>query len=74
MIGNPTHYPLSELESLPTLSVGQAHDLKREEEVDGTPTRWWVSRCTAEDGEKWAVYIEQCIDGRWRDVDCYERL
>lgn len=61
-------YRPRELEAMPTLSTGHMHDLKVEEEVEGIPTRWWLSRMTIEDGEKHAVYVEQLIDGRWTDV------
>ena len=56
-------YTLNELESLPTLSVGQADNLK----VDTGTVRVWLSRCTVEDGEPYnnKVTIERLIDGYW---------
>ena len=63
-------YSLEELEALPTLSVGQADDLK----VDTGDTRVWLSRCTVEDGEPYnnKVSVEQYRDGRWQTVDQYQ--
>jgi hypothetical protein len=63
-------YTLRELESLPTLSVGQADNLK----VDSGRTRVWLSRCTVEDGEPFdnAVTVEELRDGRWVEVDRYQ--
>lgn len=40
-------YTADELEEMPTLSVGQADDLK----VDTGTERVWLSRCTVKDGE-----------------------
>lgn len=64
-------YPVSRLEVMPTLGVGQALNHKHDEEIDGVPTRWFVSRCTPADGETHRVYVEQCIEGRWVEVDKY---
>lgn len=63
-------YSLSELESLPTLSTGQADDLK----VDTGKARVWLSRCGVEDGEPYAnkVTVEKLRDGRWVTVEEYE--
>jgi len=66
-------YSKSELDDMPRLSQGQAEDLKVEDEVDGTPTRWWLSRMTREDGETHAIHVEQLIDGRWEMVHKYGR-
>ena len=65
-------YSLSELEALPTLTVGQADDLK----IDSGTTRIWLSRCTVEDGEPCdnKVTIEEYVDGRWIEVGWYEAL
>lgn len=38
---------LKELEAMPTLSVGQADDLK----IETADTRVWLSRMTVEDGQ-----------------------
>lgn len=54
----------TELEALPTLSVGQAADLK----IDTGTIRVWVSRCGFRDGETVPVQIEMLVDGRWEDV------
>lgn len=64
-----TRYSLSELEALPTLSVGQADDLK----VDTGRTRVWLSRCTVEDGEPYdnKVTIEALRAGRWIEIETY---
>lgn len=59
------------LESLPTIAQCQAHDLKLEQEICGVPTRWYLSRCTADDGETHRVYVEQIRDGRWVQIDRY---
>lgn len=58
----------SELEALPTLSVGQAADLKLENYDVAPPVRVWVSRCGLRDGETCPVQIEHLIEGRWVDV------
>ena len=63
-------YTLAELEALPTLSEGQADDLK----VDSGTIRIWLSRCGVEDGEPCdnKVTIEEYRDGRWVEVGWYE--
>lgn len=63
-------YTLEELESLPTLSVGQADDLK----VDTGNTRVWLSRCSVEDGEPYdnKVTVERLAEGRWVEVETYQ--
>jgi hypothetical protein len=66
-------YTKSELEAMPTISQGQVENLKVEGEVEGIPTRWWLTRMTVEDGEKHAVHVEQLIDGRWQEVHTYGR-
>ena len=63
----------AELEGMPTLSQGHFENLKAEGEVDGIPTRWWLTRMTVEDGEKHAVHVEQLIDGSWQVVHKYAR-
>ena len=60
-------YSAADLEQMPTLAEGQAHDLK----VDDGHIRWWLSRMTEEDGEVCAVYVELLVNGRWVDVHCY---
>lgn len=63
-------YGLAELQRLPTLSTGQADDLK----IDDEETRVWLSRCTVADGEPYnnKVTIERLTDGRWVVADTYE--
>lgn len=53
------------LESLPTLCVGQADDLKYES--DGI--RIWLSRCGIGDGEPYeeAASLEYLVNGCWQD-------
>ena len=62
-------YSLSFLESLETLSVGQADDLK----INGNGFRVWLSRCSVEDGEPFdnKVTIEKKIGGRWVEAESY---
>jgi hypothetical protein len=62
---------LDELEAMPTLTEGQADDLKIDND-DGE--RIWLSRCTAADGEPWdnKVTVERLIDGRWTEVEWWE--
>ena len=63
-------YTLKELKSLPTLSVGQAEDLK----IEWGNIRIWLSRCKKEDGEPYnnKVTVEQYIEGRWVTVREYK--
>jgi len=63
-------YSLSELESLPTLSVSQADDLK----VESDFWRVWLSRCDVSDGEPYnnKVTVEELINGRWTTVKEYQ--
>lgn len=65
-------YTLKELERLPTLSVGQAEDLK----IETANTRVWLSRCKKEDGEPYnnKVTVERYIEGRWVTVKRYKAL
>lgn len=59
-------YTLDELEAMPTLSQGQADDLKVED--DGV--RIWLSRTGVEDGKPYnhAVTAEHLVDGAWIEV------
>ena len=63
---------LSELESLPTLSQGQADDLK----IDDGNTRVWLSRMSIEDGMPYnnQVSIEELnyAKGCWEVVKTYQ--
>lgn len=63
-------YNLQELECLPTLSTGQADDLK----IDEGNTRVWLSRMTVEDGMEYnnQVSIEKLQNGRWNVVETYQ--
>jgi len=65
-------YSLDELEALPTLTQGQADDLK----VDLGIIRIWLSRCTIEDGEPCnnKVTIEEYRAGSWVEVGWYEAV
>jgi len=66
-------YALDELEAMPTLSQGQADDLKVDE---GDGIRIWLSRCSVEDGEPCnnKVTIEELQRGSWVEVGWYEAL
>ena len=63
-------YTAKELEKKPTLSTGQADDLK----VDTGSTRVWLSRCGIEDGEPCEdkVTVEKLINGKWETVEVYK--
>lgn len=63
-------YRLEELESRPTLSVGQADDLK----VDNGHCRVWLSRVGIEDGQPYdnMVTVEEIRDGQWIETDRYQ--
>ena len=66
-------YTAQELEALPTLSTGQADDLKVEGEDDRGRYRVWLSRCTVEDGELFnnAVTVERFDGDRWYNAETY---
>jgi hypothetical protein len=63
-------YSLAELESLPTLCVGQADDLK----IDTPIRQVWLSRCGIADGEpcenKVTVMVRR--NDRWEEKEWYE--
>ena len=65
-------YTLAELEAMPTLTVGQADDLK----IDSGTIRIWLSRCTVEDGEPCnnKVTIEEYDGNQWEEVGWYEAI
>lgn len=65
-------YTLKELKKLPTLSIGQAEDLK----IERGNTRVWLSRCKKEDGEPYThkVTVERYINGRWVTLKRYKAL
>jgi hypothetical protein len=57
-------YDWRELDALPTLTVGQADDLKID---NGDGLRVWLARTTRADGEHCDhhVSVERFIDGQW---------
>jgi hypothetical protein len=63
-------YTADELRDLPTLSVGQADDLK----VDTGTRRVWLGRCGVADGAIYdnQVTVERLEDGKWILSECYE--
>lgn len=65
-----TRYTARNLKKLPTLSVGQADDLK----IETKTRRVWLSRCSVEDGEPVnnKITIEELLLERWRVIDWYE--
>jgi hypothetical protein len=60
-------YTVSELERMPTIISGHMEDLKH----DDGKVRYWLSRMSAEDGEEYAIYVEELQNGRWVDVHQY---
>ena len=66
-------YTLAELEAMPTITVGQADDLK----VETENRRVWLSRCTVEDGEPYnnKVTVEKLTGGEYISAtrNAYER-
>lgn len=62
-------FALDYLEKLPTLSTGQADDLK----IDRPTVRVWLSRCGYKDGEPFAhkVTVERLSEGRWVEDRVY---
>lgn len=64
------NYTTNDLECYPTLSVGQADDLK----VDDGQHRWWLCRCGIADGMsvESTVTVEELQDGRWVTVCTYD--
>lgn len=59
----------AELRKMPTLSTGQADDLK----VEGRFVRVWLSRCSIEDGEPFnnKITVERLINGCWETEEEY---
>lgn len=72
MPSTETRYTANELRDRPTLSVGQAVDLK----IDDGLMRYWLSRMDVEDGAPYPdqVFVEMYddTDGTWRVVDEYD--
>ena len=62
-------YTARDLVDLPTLSVGQADNLK----VDDGTERVWLSRCGKADGMPYdnQITVERLRDGRWVTVSTY---
>jgi len=61
----------NQLEALPVLSQGQAHDLH----IDTGIYRVWLSRCSIEDGEPFrnTAYIEiKNANHLWQDLGYYD--
>ena len=70
MAHEPGRIAYDVLERRPTLTVGQADDLK----LDTGTTRYWLSRCGIEDGEPFehTVHVERLEDGCWVTVLTYD--
>lgn len=65
-----TIYTLQELEAMPTITVGQADDLK----LETGNIRIWLSRCGVADGEPYEnkVTVESRGFYSWRTVETYQ--
>ena len=63
-------FTLQELERMKTLCVGQADNLKYEEDY----VRVWLSRCGVEDGEPYdnKVTVEKWVNLQWKEVETYQ--
>lgn len=63
---------LDELESMPTLGVGQTDDRK----MDDGQTRVWLARTTPEDGEPWPhrVDVERYDGSSWHVVESWQAV
>lgn len=57
-----------ELKKMPTLSTGQAEDLKH----DDGEHRWWLDRVGPDSGATHRVAVEELVQGRWKVVHQYE--
>jgi hypothetical protein len=68
-----TVYHPNYLRRMPTLAQGHFDDLKLDTSSTwGSPsTRYWLSRMTAEDGEKWQVHVERLRNGCWEHLVSY---
>ena len=64
-------YSLDYLESLPTITVSQADDLKIDEPGN---YRVWLSRCGVEDGEPYPnkVTVERWVCDKWTEERTYQ--
>ena len=65
-----TIYSPGFLADLPTLSQGQADDLK----IDSGCRRYWLARCGPEDGEQWQVHVEDQRNGVWEQWLSYREV
>jgi hypothetical protein len=65
-----------DLDQLPTIEVGQFHDLKLLAScTEFQKVKVWHSRLAATDGELWddTIYVEALtLDGRWIDLGHYD--
>ena len=72
MADNRYRFTLAELQAMPTLSVGQADDLK----LEGEGHRVWLSRCGVADGEPYPnkVTVERFSagTGTWTETQHYQ--
>lgn len=64
-----TIYSAAYLRKLPTLSIGQADDLK----LETGGLRYWLCRCGPEDGESWEVHVERMESGMWQYLTSYRK-
>lgn len=64
------HFSLKQLNAMPTLSQGQADDLKYDDGV----TRVWLSRITVSDGAEYnnQVTVERYIKNSWQPIETYQ--
>lgn len=53
------------LDTMKTLAIGQADDLKHEGDDHDGPFRVWLARCGPEDGETHRVTVERFDGRRW---------
>lgn len=62
-------YTAEQLRRMPTISTGQADDLKVESDCE----RVWICRCGVTDGMPYddAVSVENLKDGKWIETDLY---
>lgn len=60
-------YSVEDLAAMPTISQGQADDLKYQH----LNVRWWLARCGEEDGQEYPIMVEIEVMGRWEEVHKY---
>ena len=63
-------YNANDLDQMDTLAVGQADDLK----IDENGKRVWLCRCGVADGMAYdnQITIERYLNNRWVTVETYE--